>query len=187
LACTAGCLGAGRVELHVRRVEGGRFTAWVFGDMKVGDTLQARGPLGGFTMRSAPGVPLLFVAGGVGFAPVHALIAQQLRQDPERDMWLVWGVADASQFYALDEIDALVGRARALRVVLAAQSGLPPAAPTHTTVVGTVIDALAANRTAWAGRDVYAAGPPPMLRRLAAFFAAERVAPSQLHFDAYGV
>ncbi|WP_119291852.1 FAD-binding oxidoreductase [Azohydromonas sediminis] len=178
--------GDGRVELHVRRVEGGRFTAWVFGDMKVGDTLQARGPLGAFTMRSAPGVPLLFVAGGVGFAPVHALIAQQLRQDPERDMRLVWGVADASQFYALDEIDALVGRARALRVVLAAQSGLPPAAPTRAAVVGTVIDALAADRTAWAGRDVYAAGPPPMLRRLAAFFAAERIAPSRLHFDAYG-
>ena len=174
----------GRVELHVRRAEGGRFTAWVFGGMKVGDTLRARGPLGAFTMRSAPGVPLLFVAGGVGFAPVHALIAQQVRLDPRRDMRLLWGVADAAQFYALDELDALCARASGLRVVLAAQRG---EAPGRTVVTGTVVDALAADEAAWAGRDVYAAGPPPMLRSLVAFFADRHVDGQRLHFDAYGI
>lgn len=178
--------GDGRVELNVRRVEGGRFTAWVFGDMKVGDTLQARGPLGGFTMRSAPGVSLLFVAGGVGFAPVHALVAQQVRTDPGRDMLLVWGVADASQFYALDEIDALLGQAPGLRVVLAAQRGTPPSGPRRQGIVGSVVDALASDKTAWTGRDVYAAGPPPMLRGLATFLGTEGVEDARLHFDAFG-
>lgn len=38
--------------------------------MKVGDTVQARGPLGGFTMRSKSDTPLLFMAGGTGLAPI---------------------------------------------------------------------------------------------------------------------
>jgi CDP-4-dehydro-6-deoxyglucose reductase len=47
------------VELHIRRVEGGRFTNWAFSQMKIGDHIQARGPLGNFTMRSLPQTPLV--------------------------------------------------------------------------------------------------------------------------------
>ncbi|MCA1776991.1 MAG: 4Fe-4S dicluster domain-containing protein [Loktanella sp.] len=78
--------GDGRIELHLRQVVGGRFTGWAFDEMRVGDKLRARGPLGAFTLRSAPDVPLLFVAGGTGFAPIHALVEQQARFQPARDM-----------------------------------------------------------------------------------------------------
>ena len=37
------------IELHVRRIPGGRFTGHVFTQMKVGDTLRFEGPLGDFT------------------------------------------------------------------------------------------------------------------------------------------
>ncbi|MEX0828604.1 MAG: FAD-binding oxidoreductase [Haliea sp.] len=79
----------GSIDLHIRRVESGRFTTWAFDDMKVGDQLQARGPLGNFTLRSVPDVPLLFIAGGTGLAPVLALLEQQVQLFPERDMVLV--------------------------------------------------------------------------------------------------
>ena len=81
--------GDGSITLHIRRVEGGRFTQWAFEAMKVGDTVQARGPLGGFTMRSKSDTPLLFMAGGTGLAPVLALLEQQSRFTPQRDMVLV--------------------------------------------------------------------------------------------------
>ncbi|RUR28347.1 4Fe-4S dicluster domain-containing protein [Vreelandella andesensis] len=48
----------GSIDLHIWRIEGGRFTTWAFNDMNVGDHLQARGPLGDFTMRSGPDVPV---------------------------------------------------------------------------------------------------------------------------------
>ena len=94
--------GNGSIELHIRRVEGGRLTEWAFGNIKTEDQLQARGPLGGFTMRSPAFVPLLFVAGGTGIAPLLTLLEQQIRFNVARDMILIWGMRDRSDFYALD-------------------------------------------------------------------------------------
>lgn len=95
-------------------------------------------------------------------------------------------MADATPFSALDEHDALVGQAPGLRVVIAVQHGAPAAGPRRQVVSGAAVDALAADEAAWTGRDVYAAGPPPMLRSLAALFVDRRVAQDRLHFDAFG-
>ena len=100
--------GDGGVELHIRRVEGGRFTDWTFSQMKVGDRLRARGPLGQFTMCSLPETPLLFVAGGTGLAPILALLRQQVRFNTQREMVLVWGMKQAREFYAVPELTALL-------------------------------------------------------------------------------
>jgi CDP-4-dehydro-6-deoxyglucose reductase, E3 len=178
--------GDGSIVLHIRRVDGGRFTAWAFDGMKLGDRLQARGPLGAFTMRTPAGVPLLFVAGGTGFAPVLALLEQQAKLDPARDLLLVWGMQDAGQFYALDELSSLLGRASGLRVVLAAQQGQLQSQERVRVVPGTVVDALAAEGLAMPGRDVYAAGPPAMLRALAAWLPGQGVEAARTHFDTFG-
>ncbi|MGH8764626.1 MAG: cytochrome b N-terminal domain-containing protein, partial [Burkholderiales bacterium] len=54
------------IELHVRRIPGGRFTTEVFTRMKVGDNLRFEGPLGAFTLREDSDKPILFVAGSTG-------------------------------------------------------------------------------------------------------------------------
>ncbi len=92
----------GRVELHLRRVDGGRFTGWAFEKMEVGDVLTVRGPLGHFVIRSPLDRPLLLVARGTGFAPIKAMIEQQLQLTPRRDLILFWGVTDTDDFYELD-------------------------------------------------------------------------------------
>ncbi|MFZ5539065.1 MAG: FAD-binding oxidoreductase, partial [Pseudomonadota bacterium] len=63
-----------RIELHVRRVPGGRFTTRVFESMKVGDKLRFEGPLGEFVLHEPGDRPLIFVAGATGFAPVKSLL-----------------------------------------------------------------------------------------------------------------
>jgi len=178
--------GDGRIELQLRRVVGGRLTDWAFDEMAVGDELRARGPLGAFTMRSVADVPLLFVAGGTGYAPIHALIAQQARFQPGRDMVLIWGMRAAAQFYALGDLAAIMGQAPGLRVILAAEEGtvaLPAGMPL---VQGTVLDALAGDDLV-AGRDIYAAGPPMLLRGLVDHLAKAGVDPARLHVDSFGV
>ncbi|OIN94522.1 MAG: oxidoreductase [Comamonadaceae bacterium CG1_02_60_18] len=181
--------GDGSIILHIRRVEGGRFTQWAFETMKVGDTLQARGPLGAFTMRSPVGVPLLFVAGGTGLAPVLALLEQQVYFAPQRDMVLLWGMRQVSDFYALDTLQALTTRAPGLRVVLVSQQlEKPPAMPLAVRFgSGTVLDALAQDASLPGGRDIYAAGPPVMLRELAHALDQQGVAKSRVHMDSFGV
>jgi CDP-4-dehydro-6-deoxyglucose reductase len=178
--------GDGRIELQLRRVTGGRLTEWAFDQMAVGDEVRARGPIGAFTMRSVADVPLLFVAGGTGYAPIHSLIAQQARFQPERDMVLIWGMRAAAQFYGLDDLGAIMAQAPGLRVILAAEEGSVPLHAGMQLVQGTVLDALAGDDLV-ADRDIYAAGPPMLLRGLVDHCAKAGVDPARLHVDSFGV
>ena len=79
------------IELHVRRIPGGRFTGHVFEGMRVGDTLRFEGPLGSFTLNESAR-PILFVAGATGFAPVKSIIEDAFHRGLQRPMRLYWGV-----------------------------------------------------------------------------------------------
>ena len=59
----------GHLELHVRRIDGGRFTAHVFEAMKEKEILRFEGPHGSFWLREDSTRPIVMVAGGTGFAP----------------------------------------------------------------------------------------------------------------------
>lgn len=89
----------GHIELHVRRIPGGRFTGHVFTQMKVGDTLRFEGPLGDFTLRDSDH-PILFVAGATGFAPIKSIVEDAFARGLARPMWLYWGVRKRADLYA---------------------------------------------------------------------------------------
>jgi len=179
----------GSIDLQIRQVEGGHLSDWAFNRMKVGDRVNARGPLGVFTMRSPSDQPLLFIAGGTGFAPIEALIEQQLKLDPQRDMVLVWGAGDACDFYALDTLEAWHLADTKLRIVLAAHRGfdaytLPVGI---TTVTGSLIDALRTPDLALATRDAYVAGPPAMMPDVVAALENTGIDHERIHVDSFGL
>ena len=180
--------GDGSIVLHIRSVDGGRFTAWAFDGMKVGDRLQARGPLGAFTMRSPAGTPLLFIAGGTGLAPVLALIEQQARFDPQRDMVLLWGMRRGADFYAVDALRGLLAQTPGLRVRLVAEQpdGAAAGSERLAFAAGTVLDALSRDPDVLNGRDLYIAGPPAMLRALTQALNARGIDGRRLHVDSFG-
>lgn len=86
------------IELHVRLVDGGRFTTQVFTQMKVGDTLRFEGPLGTFTLRDGD-KPIIFVAGATGFAPVKSIVESAFQRGLRRPMLLYWGVRRPMDLY----------------------------------------------------------------------------------------
>ena len=90
----------GKIELHVRRIPGGRFTGEVFSSMKVGDTLHIEGPLGHFTLSDSRH-PILFVAGATGFAPIKSIVEDAFARGLTRPMWLYWGVRKKDDLYAI--------------------------------------------------------------------------------------
>ena len=156
--------------------------------MKLGDTLKARGPLGSFTMRSPADVPLLLIAGGTGLAPVLALLEQQVNFAPDRDIVLLWGMRQATDFYALDVLQQLVARAPGLRIFLAAEKLQSSAVDSNAIhfVEGSVLDAMAKDASLPGQRDIYAAGPPVMLREVARALDAAGVAKTRVHMDSFG-
>ena len=178
----------GAVEVDLRRVRGGRFSEFAFDRMKVGDVLQGRGPLGAFNVTSATETPLIFVARGTGFAPIKAMIEQQLTLTPQRDMVLFWGATDASDFYKLDAV-ASWRRANPNFVAVLVARTIPDgfAPPAELSIeVGTVYAAIDRSALSFAGRDAYVAGP-----RKTTTFAAEAlrkrgVEPRKIKVDSYG-
>ena len=179
----------GEVELQIRKMEGGRLSGWAFGTAKVGDVVTARGPLGAFTMRSAPDQPLVFVARGTGFAPLKALIEQQLAMFPAREMHLFWGATTSADFYDLDAISAWLEADPNLRCTLVARSFdagfvVPPGART---TLGRVSDEIAASGLDLSGFDAYVAGPRITVRDSIAALGALGVAADRIYADSYGV
>ncbi len=87
------------LELHVRRVEGGEFTTHVFEQMREKDIVQLEGPFGDFYLREASPRPLLFLAGGTGFAPIKGIIEHALQEGVSRPMALYWGSRTAAGQY----------------------------------------------------------------------------------------
>ena len=64
-----------RVELTVERLEDGEVSQYLAEELRPGDQIEVRGPVGGyFVWEPAQGGPLLLVGGGSGVAPLMAMI-----------------------------------------------------------------------------------------------------------------
>jgi NAD(P)H-flavin reductase/ferredoxin len=87
------------IELHIRRIAGGRFTGHVFERMQVGDRIRFEGPLGSFFLREDSEKPILFVAGSTGFAPVKSMLEYAFAKGVKRRMLLYWGAKSLKDLY----------------------------------------------------------------------------------------
>lgn len=87
------------LELHIRHIPGGVFTDPLFTQFKGREILRFEGPLGTFYVREESDKPMLFVAGGTGFAPIKAMIENALHHRHQREMVLYWGVRAKRDLY----------------------------------------------------------------------------------------
>lgn len=92
---------SGHIELHIRLIPGGKFTTYAFTQMKVGDELRFEGPLGSFYLRESD-LPIIFVAGATGFAPVKSIIEDAFHRNLRRPMLLYWGVRHLQDLYMME-------------------------------------------------------------------------------------
>jgi ferredoxin-NADP reductase len=61
--------------LTVERLEDGEVSPYLFDELRVGDRLELRGPIGGyFVWRAEDGGPLLLLAGGSGIVPFRSML-----------------------------------------------------------------------------------------------------------------
>jgi ferredoxin-NADP reductase len=64
-----------RVTLTVERLEDGEVSPYLVGEVRAGDQVELRGPIGGyFVWRADDERPLLLIAGGSGIVPLMAMI-----------------------------------------------------------------------------------------------------------------
>jgi CDP-4-dehydro-6-deoxyglucose reductase len=176
---------AGLIELHVRRVPGGEFTAQVFEALRPGALLHIEGPLGQFVYRDPPAAagPAILVAGGTGFAPIKAILRHVLESGSRRPLTLYWGARRAVDLYA----DAWVRERLAHFPWLSYVPVLSEAtaAEAGRCRTGLVHEALVADVADLGETEVYAAGPPALIAALQAALPARGLPPGRLYFDSF--
>lgn len=87
------------LELHLRLVPDGLFTQYVFNEMPEKTILRLEGPFGSFYLREDSKKPIIFLAGGTGFAPIKGIVEHALHKNIDREMVLYWGVRTLKDLY----------------------------------------------------------------------------------------
>lgn len=159
---------AGHLELHVRRIDGGRFTAHVFETMKEKEILRFEGPLGSFWLREDSTRPIVMVAGGTGFAPIKGIVEHALHTGLQRPITLYWGARTRTGLY----MDAL---ARTWETALPGFRYVPVLSDeAWDGRQGLVHQAVLDDFADLAQHEVYACGAPAMIEVARSSFCIER-------------
>ena len=172
-----------RLELHVRRVAGGDFTAQVFEQLSARTLLRLEGPLGGFWLREDAERPVIMVAGGTGYAPIKSMLLHLMHVGASRPVHFFWGVRRPRDLY---EGELLARWAEAhdwLRFTPVMSEPLPQDGWQGRR--GWVHDAVLEDYPSLAEVDVYAAGPPPMIAVIQELFPARGLPQGRLFFDSF--
>jgi CDP-4-dehydro-6-deoxyglucose reductase, E3 len=90
------------LQLHVRKTPGGAFSKYVFEEMRERAILRFEGPLGTFYLREDSDKPMIFVAGGTGFAPIKAQIEHLFHHGEDRPIVLYFGARAKKDLYLPD-------------------------------------------------------------------------------------
>ncbi|MFV8834040.1 ferric reductase-like transmembrane domain-containing protein [Aquisalimonas sp.] len=88
--------------------EAGDFTGRI-AEVPPGTPAYLDGPYGHFTLEPEDGRALVFVAGGVGMAPIMALLRQLQHDGADRPITVIQGNRTAGQILYADELDAMAG------------------------------------------------------------------------------
>lgn len=78
------------LELHIKKVEAGVFSAFLFNELKINQLLRFYGPLGTFFIRESKH-PVILLCTGSGFAPVKAMVEKLIEEKTDRDVHIYWG------------------------------------------------------------------------------------------------
>jgi CDP-4-dehydro-6-deoxyglucose reductase len=172
-----------RLQLHIRLVEGGKFTSHVFNEMKEGDLLQVEGPLGTFFLHEEGDKPIIFMSGGTGFAPVKSMVEHALDAGLKRSMVLYWGAKTPADLYLVD----LPGKWQQEHENFKFIPVLSESKPEHNWQgrTGLVTDAILQDYQKLDRYQVYACGSPAMIDAGRAAFMAKGLPEDQYFSDAF--
>jgi CDP-4-dehydro-6-deoxyglucose reductase len=170
------------LELHIRHVPGGFFTDQLFKEFKGREILRFEGPLGSFFLREESDKPIIFVAGGTGFAPIKAMIEHALHHklDATRPMVLYWGARAKKDLYLPELPGTWQQRSRNFTFIPVLSEPAPDDAwPGRT---GLVHQAVLDDFADLSGYQVYACGAPGMIDAARASFTTTRGLPADEFF-----
>ena len=99
----------GELELHVRRISGGKMSGWLHDEASAGERVTVLGPSGEcFYVPGKEDQPMLLVGTGTGLAPLYGILRDALRQGHRGPIHLFHGALHKGGLYLVDELRRLI-------------------------------------------------------------------------------
>jgi ferredoxin-NADP reductase len=174
------------IALTVERLEDGEVSTFLADELRVGDRIELRGPLGGyFTWSVDRGGPLALVAGGSGIAPLMAMVRHREAQASPIPTHLLCSWRSAEDVIYGDELARLAARRSGLEVTHTLTRDAPPEWRGRTRRIDRemLLEVLPAPE---ARALTYVCGPTPMVESIANLLVSLGHVPERIWTERFG-
>jgi ferredoxin-NADP reductase len=175
-----------RVTLTVERLDDGEVSPYLTGELRVGDKVELRGPIGGyFVWEAHMGGPLLLVAGGSGIVPLVAMLRYRAAVGSTIATRLLSSSRSYEDVIYCDELDRLERSGTMLEVVQTLTRAQPPG----WTGYSRRIDTQMLREVAWPSDQhplMFICGPTPFVETAAASLVTLGYEPARIKTERFG-
>jgi ferredoxin-NADP reductase len=173
-----------RLDLTVVRIADGEVSPYLADELKPGDRIELRGPVGGYFVWEPPqGGPLLLVAGGSGIAPLMAMIRLRAAAGSDVDTRLLFSSRGWDDIIYREELERLNGNG--LTVAHTLTSSQPPGWTGYARLVDAEMLAEVGPSPAERPR-VYVCGPTPFAEAVSEALVHLGHAPQGIKTERFG-
>ena len=175
-----------RLELTVERLDDGEVSPYLVGELRAGDRLELRGPIGGyFVWTAADESPLLLVAGGSGVVPLMCMLRHRAAAARRPATRLLYSARSFDELIFRDELRELATAGDGLEVT-ETLTGAPPAGWSGPT---SRIDERMLAVVAWPAAQrpaVYVCGPTALVEAVAGDLVRLGHEPGRIRTERFG-
>jgi len=163
----------------------GIVSSWLF-SLNPGDPVTTSGPFGDFHVQPTER-EMVFVGGGVGMAPLRAMIHQQFGRGTKRRVRYFYGARTASDLFYSEEFEALAQAHPNFSWTPALSDPAPGDSWTGATgFIHEILPAEMGGHPAPEACEYYLCGPPVMISAVLATLDRLGVEPGSIFFDDFG-
>jgi ferredoxin-NADP reductase len=177
---------AEHVELTVERLDDGEVSPYLVDELRTGDLLEIRGPIGGyFVWEARVGGPLFLVAGGSGVVPLMAMLRHRAAVGSSAPTRMLYSSRTPEDVIYARELERLVASGDGLGVAHTLTRRQPPGWSGY----GRRIDAAMLEEAGWPAADnpaVYICGPTPLVEAVAGTLVDLGHAPARIKTERFG-
>lgn len=164
----------------------GRASGYFHEQVGIGSSLKVRAPAGHFYLDHGA-YPVVLIGGGIGITPMLSMLNWSLKEQPEREIWLFYGVRQGQELVMKKHLDALAAAHPNFHLRICCSN------PQADEVVGRdyqhhgrVDVSLLRQELALKPYQYYICGPTPLMESLVPALDDWGVPDSHIHFEAFG-
>ena len=116
-----------RLMLTVERLSDGEVSPYLVDELRPGDVIELRGPIGGyFVWEARIGGPLLLVGGGSGIVPLMAMLRHRAASGSTEPARLIYSSRSFEDIIFREELERLTARSDGVEVIHTLTRSQPP-------------------------------------------------------------